>query len=113
MRIKTTRYGLSPRVGGWDDPGDYYTDQWLGDGKDGHTLTTASCALTKSAADLLGARPGDIIHIVWNDKYETFRRYDDTAPEDDPRVDVFYPYMDAKMQPDFGEVSVYSSPKIS
>lgn len=107
MRIKTTRYGLSPKVGGWDPYGDSYTDQWLGDGKDGHTLTTASCALTKSAANALGARPGDIIRVIWDNRTETFRRYDDTAPEDEMRVDLFYPWKDNLEQPDFGEVTVF------
>ena len=104
--IKTTRYGLSPKAGGWDPYGDSETDQWLGDGKDGQTLTTASCALTTKAADILGAKPGDIIHIKWDNKTEQYRRYDDTAPEDEARVDLFYPYYDNPTQPDFGYCSV-------
>jgi len=105
MKIKTTRYGLSTKAGGWDPYGDSSTDQWLGD--HGNTLTTASCALTRGAAQLLGARRGDIIRIVWGPKLEAFRRYDDTAPEDEPRVDLFYPFQDNPLQPDFAEVSVF------
>ncbi len=107
MKIKTTRYGLSKKAGGWDPDGDPLTDQWQGDGKDGHTLTTASCALTKGAAEALGAREGDVIRIVWDEFNEAFRRYDDTAPELELRVDLFYPYADNPHQPDFGEVSVF------
>lgn len=106
IRMKSTRYGLSPKVGGWDLDGDSLTDQWQGDGKDGHTLTTASCALTKGAAQTLGAREGDIIRIVWDDKTEQFRRYDDTAPEDEERVDLFYPFNDFPL-PDYATVSVF------
>jgi len=105
MRIKTTRYGLSVKAGYWDTYGDSSTDNFLGDGKDGHTLTTASCALTRGAANLLGIKEGAIIRIVWDDKTEQFRRYDDTAPEDEPRVDLFYPYADHPL-PDFGDVTV-------
>lgn len=82
-----TRYGLSPKVGGWDHDGDSQTDQFIGN-HDNKLVDGLSCALTVKLADLL-AEPlktswqgilGRKIGILWEDGTTEVRRYDDTAP---------------------------------
>jgi len=122
VQLKTTRYGLSPRAGGWDNPGDGGTDAWQGN--HGNTLNTSSCALTDSAESLLAATlptddrrrisinrlvPGTLLRITYlapADKMVRYVTFDDRAPEADARLDIFLPWADDPMIPDFGFVSV-------
>lgn len=126
VKLKTTLYGLSPKVGGWDIPGDSSTDAWQGN--HGNFLNTSSCALTESAEALLAAslptfdsrrlfsngqvvpdrlKPKILLKITWDDpKLVDYRTFDDRAPESDPRLDLFYPYVDPVGIPDFGYASV-------
>lgn len=128
--MKTTRYGLSPRVNGWDQPGDSGTDNWMG--CFGNKLNTSSCALTNSgeaalAASLLSSsdsrlmrdgngqaipgriQPHTLIKITFlapADKMVIYRTFDDRAPEGDERLDNFLPWKDDPTIPDYGFVNV-------
>lgn len=123
VRMKTTRYGLSPRVSGWDSPGDSGTDAWQGNR--GNTLNTSSCALTVSAEDLLARSlldnpdanpgtnfkltPGRLLRITYLAPFEHlvfYKEFADRAPESDPRLDIFLPWADDRSIPDYGYVSV-------
>jgi hypothetical protein len=134
VACKTTRYGLSPRVGGWDKPGDDGTDAWRGLGIPDagyEKLTTASCALCavteKALADQLPTldsrrlfdttegntpvpgrlKPGTLIKVTWDDgRFVQYRSFDDRAPENDSRCDLFYPWKDELMVPDNGYVEL-------
>lgn len=100
MRIKITQYGF---------PSDPYMDpdtaKRIGN-RDNH-LTTASCAITDSALKDLGAANGDVLRIIFNADVEFFRRIDDTAPESDPRIDLFQPNGFDKSLPDYADVTVF------
>lgn len=121
--MKTTRYGLSPRAGGWDIPGDSGTDNWIG--CFGNKLNTASCALTVSAESALSAtlpegdsrlgdgsgklKPHTLLKVTFlapMDKMVIYRTFDDRAPESDDRLDNFLPIHDDPTIPDRGLVSV-------
>jgi len=128
--MKTTRYGLSPRAGGWDVPGDSGTDNWMG--CFGNKLNTSSCALTNSAEAALAqsllsasdsriARDGNnqiipgrlkphtllkVTFLAPFDKLVIYRTFDDRAPEVDERLDNFLPFKDDSTIPDHGYVSV-------
>lgn len=105
MRVKITQYGLSKASGGWDEYGDSGTDQWLGNR--GNILNTSSCALTASAATALKAQHGCLLKIIFDQKHVYYRTYDDTAPEDDPRLDMFFPWaFDKTIPADFAEVQL-------
>jgi hypothetical protein len=127
VTAKTTRYGLSPRVGGWDVPGDSGTDAWMG--CFGNKLNSASCALTVSlelalcetlpaghpalAVDANGQRmqghltPHTLLMVIWpGTPLVVYRTFDDRAPESDPRLDNFLPWKDDPSIPDYGQVSV-------
>ena len=127
---KTTRYGLSLRVKGWDIPGDSGTDAWMG--CFGNKLNTSSCALTVSmetslAASLLSAsdlrlmrdsngqiipgrlKPFTLLRVTFlapSDKMVFYRTFDDRAPEADERLGIFLPWKDDPSIPDFGFVEV-------
>jgi hypothetical protein len=119
MNCKITQYGLSAKAGGWDTYGDSSTDKFEGD--HGNMLQNGiSCALTASAvAGLL--RPdgspilhGDYLQIVFENGFTYIRRWDDTAPESDPRLDMFNAYafdkqMDAAGQFADARVIVFES----
>jgi len=127
--MKTTRYGLSPRVNGWDKPGDSGTDNWMG--CFGNKLNTSSCALTNSAEAGIAAtlpsssnalardvngqiipgrlKPHTLLKVTFlapADKMVIYRTFDDRAPEDDMRFDNFLPWRDDPTIPDHGNVSV-------
>lgn len=127
VQMKTTRYGLSQAAGGWDGIGDSGTDSWLGN--HGNALNTASCALTVSAeaaiAETLSLadyrrlldgngqvipgrlKAGTILKIVWPGTHlVAFKTFDDRAPENDERLDIFLPWKDDSSIPDRGQVSV-------
>lgn len=100
MKIQVTHYGEP------NDPSpDSNTEKWIGD--HGNVLTTSSCALTAVAALQLGVSHGALLKIVFSSKIIFFRTYDDTAPEDNPRVDLFNPFCSLPPYlPDFADVSV-------
>lgn len=123
--MKTTRYGLSPRCGGWDIPGDSGTDNWMG--CFGNKLNTSSCALTVSAEAAIAAqlpstdsrldrdangqklKPHTLLKVTFlapADKMVIYRTFDDRAPESDERLDIFLPFKDDPSIPDHGYVSV-------
>jgi hypothetical protein len=110
LKTKITQYGLSLKALGWDGVGDSGTDNFEGD--HGNVIQNGiSCALTASAAALLGAKHGDYLQILFANGFAYIRRYDDTAPEDDPRLDMFNAYawdkqMDGEGQ--FADVRVVS-----
>lgn len=107
VQLKTTQYGLSVKAGGWDPDGDSSTDQWQGD--HGNTLNTSSCALTASARALLNlpAHSGKLIRITFpGSNVVLYRTHDDTAPESDPRLDIFNPWSFDAYIPDFGLAEV-------
>lgn len=105
--MKTTQYGLSPRAGGWDKPGDDDTDAWLGDV--GNKINLSTCAPTASARAALGIPPKAIVllKITYPDaRLVLYRETGDEAPEDDQRVDLFMPWAFDSKLPDFGYVEV-------
>ena len=114
--MKTTQYGLSKRAGGWDPDGDSGTDRW--EGHHGTTLNISSCALTKSAEAQLAMSkgggaielpPGTLLKITYPDaRLVLFRTFDDRAPEDDPRLDIFNPLAFDTRLPEQGTVEVVS-----
>lgn len=87
IQASITRYGLSPKVGGWDVPGDSATDRFEGN-HDNKLVDGLSCALTVKLAALLAATEqkqwedilGRKISIVWDCGVAEVRQYDDTAP---------------------------------
>lgn len=108
MKIKITEYGLSKKAGGWDGIGDSGTDAWLGNHS--NLLNTSSCALTRSAQDLLHAMPGDLLKVKFNERYVYYVTFDDRAPEDDPRVDMYFPFVrpvEFNHLSDFADVTIF------
>lgn len=126
IRMKTTRYGLSPSARGWDKPGDSGTDQYRGFGIPDAgfaTLNRSACALTVSAEDAL-VRTLDIsdekrsggplrlpistlLYVRYEDpKFNRVCVLLDRAPENDMRLDIFLPFHDDPTIPDHGLVSV-------
>lgn len=104
MKIKITEYGLSIKAGGWDTYGDSGTDNWQGNRN--NRLSRFSCALTQSAQDGLSAQSGDILKIVFDNGKTLYRSFDDRAPEDEPRLDMFFPIAFVPMPSEFAEVTV-------
>lgn len=92
MQCKITRYGRSVKAGGWDTYGDSSTDQGLGN--HGNILTFRACALTESAKEGLNAQNGSLLKITFADGSHQYRTVEDTAPEEDPRVDLLYYWVD-------------------
>ena len=104
--ITITQYGLSKKAGGWDPDGDSSTDRFEGD-RGNVIQNSISCALTASAVTLLGAKHGDYLQIVFPNGFTYIRRYDDTAPESNPRLDLFNAWAFDKQVPgDFADVRV-------
>lgn len=106
MRCKITQYGLSIKAGGWDTYGDSGTDKFHGD--HGNTIQNSiSCALTSSAVAELGTKHGDYLQIVFSNGFTYIRRYDDTAPEADVRLDMFNAYaFDQQIPTEFADVKI-------
>lgn len=101
-RLTVTQYGLSPQNGGWDPDWDSSTDKFIGD--HGNTLQNGiSCALTASARDLLEAKHGDYLQITFPNGFTYVRRFDDTAPEANSRIDFFNAYAFDKQMDGAGE----------
>jgi hypothetical protein len=106
VQIKITQYGLSIKAGGWDSYGDSGTDKFQGD-HNNTILNGTSCALTASARDGLGAQRGDLLRITFDNGYKYYRRYDDTAPESDPRLDMFNAWaFDKQVPAEFAAVEI-------
>jgi len=106
VRIKITQYGLSLKEGGWDTYGDSSTDRFEGNANN-VIYNSSSCALTASARDLLGAKEGDWLEIDFGHDQVYLRRYEDTAPETDPRLDMFNAWVeDKQIHQDFADVRV-------
>lgn len=103
MRIKITEYGLSLKAGGWDTYGDSGTDNW--EGNRNNKLSYFSCALTQTAQQGLQAKAGDILQIVFEGGKTLYRSFDDRAPEDEPRLDMFFPYAFVPMPSEYAEVT--------
>lgn len=107
MRIKITQYGISVKNRGWDGVGDSGTDKFLGN-HNNKLVDGVSCALTVSAQTILGAKAGDWLFIVFDDNTTQIRRFDDRAPESDPRLDLFNAWKERKQGSDFADVVVLS-----
>jgi hypothetical protein len=96
MQMRITRYGKSKEAGGWDNYQDDGTDKLEGD--HGNTLVDkVSCALTASARAALNISHGQWVFIQFSDGLFQCRRYDDTAPEENERVDLFYEFHDEEL----------------
>lgn len=123
--LKTTQYGLSTRLGGWDRDGDSGTDNWMG--CFGNKLNLSSCALTESAERTIAEalppdhparvtnamgkatlRPHTLLKVTWavDQRLVLYRTFDDRAPENDPRLDIFNPWAFNNHIPDFGSAEV-------
>lgn len=103
MKIKVTQYGRSVKDGGWDEYGDTFTDKFEGD-HGNELIDETSCALTKSAQQMLQIKHGEWISIDFGNNIIEFRRYDDTAPENDPRIDLFNYNAFVNGLPEFADV---------
>lgn len=105
--MSITRYGRSVKAGGWDTYGDSDTDQGLGN--NGNTLSFHACAITQSAKIALGIQgkgDGTLLKIQFADGSHQYRVIEDTAPEDNMRVDLLYYWIDDPSIPDTADVTV-------
>jgi len=100
MKIKITQYGYKN-----DECADSLTEAGIG-AWDNKLEPCVSCALTRSAQNLLDASPASWLRIDFGNGRVTARRFDDRAPEDDPRVDIYAPGGFDKTQPDYAEVTL-------
>jgi hypothetical protein len=110
MKAKITQYGLSPKVGGWDQYGDPETDKFSGAHGTLKPQAAVDCALTDSLRDKLGIKPGQCVRVQWPGQALVLR-FVDRAPESDDRVDVFRPYQFSLAQDhwgDFADVTIAS-----
>ncbi len=82
--IYITHYGPSPRVGGWDHPGDSQTD--AGQGNHNNKLNSLSLAISGDIVASAGLKPGDQVYI--NGEY--IGNYDDSPDKNENgRVDIY------------------------
>ena len=101
MIVKVTQYGYPG-----DPDADTNTLSLLGFAN--NRLDVNSCALTLSSCDGLGIGHKDHvwIRIHFADGSYIYRRHDDTAPESDPRVDLFMPGGYQPTMPDMGYAEI-------
>lgn len=102
--IPITQYGKSKKVGGWDPQGDDETDK--GFGAWGNLLTLQGCALSDKAVAALGIKRLGWLTITFPNGTALCRQYQDRAPEDDIRVDVYEPWGFVVNRPDRGDVAL-------
>lgn len=82
--IYITHYGPSPKVGGWDSPGDSQTDK--GRGNHNNSLNSLSLAVSSDIVKAAGLKPRD--HVYINGQY--IGNYDDTPQQGiDGRIDIY------------------------
>ncbi len=108
--MKTTQYGYEKK----GQPG-YDSNSAAGRGKWHKLEPGVSAALTDSAAEKLGVKPGDWVKVTYPNGGTQIRRYDDRAPQKENRVDLYNPrgYNNIKggfdkSIPDFGSVTKYT-----
>lgn len=105
---KITQYGPSIKSGGWDPDGDSSTD--AGWGCWGNKLTIDACALTDKEVENIDAYKLCWVEIDFqNGTRPLVRQYQDRAPEDEARCDL-YMLQEDKNLPDFGVVKVIPDP---
>ena len=102
VKMKVTQYGYKN-----DPDGDTLTEQ--GWGFRNNRLNASSCALTVAAQKALGAKAFDRIQIKFADDLILYRHFDDRAPENEARLDLYQPAGFDKTLPDVGEVSLCKS----
>jgi hypothetical protein len=84
--FKTTHYGYA------DDPAlDSYSKKGIGAFGDNKLVPLQSVALTAKMAKKLKVSPGDKIQAIDTSGNKHILSYDDKAPEDDARIDVYNP----------------------
>lgn len=103
-RIQITQYGKSLKSGGWDPYGDDESDEKIGNRN--NKLTDASCALTKDARNILKSYPGAKLTVDFCNGTVLTKFDDDTAPEDNARLDVFNYDAFIPGWPDYAEVTL-------
>jgi hypothetical protein len=55
---------------------------------------------------MLNAKNGATLKITFPDGRHQYRTIEDTAPEDEPRVDLLYYWIDDPTIPEYGEVEL-------
>lgn len=99
-RAKITQYGSKI----WDTYWDSSTQKFEGSH---HSLVNGvSCALTAASVTALNAHPGDWLRITFDNGVQYYRRYDDTAPEDDARCDFFNYYAEDLQMNAYGDFAL-------
>lgn len=103
-RIQITQYGKSLKSGGWDPDGDSDSDAKIGNRN--NRLDENSCALTATARNELKSYPGAQLKVDFGNGTVLTKFDDDTAPEDNARLDVFNYDAFVPGWPDYAEVTL-------
>ena len=106
VKMKATQYGRSIKAGGWDADGDSGTDAGLGNS--GKEMSFRAAALTEKARELLGIDRADhrLLDVDFGNGIVQRRRDEDTAPEDEARIDLLNYWQFNPDWPDYVTVTV-------